>query len=277
MNNILLPTDGSILADFAYDLAHDIANRTASYIDVLAIVPAPSDAIFDRLGKLTADEGEDHRQLREQQKVIKERLTTWVQDKPDVRSVTVKIGRIEEDIVRYATEKDIDLIIMGTEGSHGLKELFIGSHTEHVVRSSPVPVLSLKSDRSKVFVKNLLLIGDFENIQQPNLTMIKELQRSFKARVHLLRINTPKSFLSTRKAMTNMQDFVAINGLDNVQTHIYCDESIEDGIVNFSQDNEMDVLMIGTHQRKGIDRLLTPSISEGVVNHIQQPILTFQL
>jgi len=48
-----------------------------------------------------------------------------------------------EDIVRYAAEHAIDLIVMGTHGRHGLRRLAMGSVAERVVRNAHVPVLTV--------------------------------------------------------------------------------------------------------------------------------------
>ena len=53
------------------------------------------------------------------------------------------------------------------------------------------------------------------------------------------------------------------------------DESVEKGIVNFSGETGIDFVAIGTHQRSGLSRLFKHSISEDIVNHVWQPILTF--
>lgn len=59
----------------------------------------------------------------------------------------VKEGRAYKEIVRYAEENKIDLIVMATRGLTGLEHLLIGSTTERVVRLSPVPVLTVGRER----------------------------------------------------------------------------------------------------------------------------------
>jgi nucleotide-binding universal stress UspA family protein len=49
-----------------------------------------------------------------------------------------------EEIVRFARDKDIDLIVMGTHGHTGLAHLFLGSVAEKVVRRAPCPVLTVR-------------------------------------------------------------------------------------------------------------------------------------
>jgi nucleotide-binding universal stress UspA family protein len=48
------------------------------------------------------------------------------------------------EIIRYAKERDIDLIVMGTHGRSGLVHVLLGSVTEKVVRKAPCPVLTVR-------------------------------------------------------------------------------------------------------------------------------------
>ena len=59
----------------------------------------------------------------------------------------VRIGTPADEIIRYATERDIDLIVMGTHGRSGVAHVVIGSVTEKVVRAAPCPVLVVRPRR----------------------------------------------------------------------------------------------------------------------------------
>lgn len=56
----------------------------------------------------------------------------------------VCIGRPFMEIVRYAREHEIDLIVLGTHGRGGLKQVLLGSVAERVVRKAPCPVLTIR-------------------------------------------------------------------------------------------------------------------------------------
>jgi nucleotide-binding universal stress UspA family protein len=56
----------------------------------------------------------------------------------------IRLGKPEDEIVRFATENNVDLIVMGTHGRTGLAHMLVGSVAERVVRSSKVPVLTLR-------------------------------------------------------------------------------------------------------------------------------------
>ena len=59
-------------------------------------------------------------------------------------------GQPADAIVRFAQERDIDLIVMGTHGRSGLQHVFLGSVAEKVVRQAPCPVLTVRHKRSAV-------------------------------------------------------------------------------------------------------------------------------
>lgn len=57
----------------------------------------------------------------------------------------IRLGKPEEEIVRFADENQIDLIVMGTHGRTGLAHLLVGSVAERVVRTSKVPVMTIRA------------------------------------------------------------------------------------------------------------------------------------
>lgn len=277
MKKILIPTDGSDLGDYAYDIAHRIAQKTGAEICALSVVTAPADVLFDKKGNVKMDGAEDLSSLLEQQEAAQEKLNKWLINKPDVKIAKVKIGHINQGIVEYIQKEQIDLVIMGTAGASGIEEWLRGSRTESVVRNSPTPVLSLKCDRSGDPIQNILLLNDFKEKRVMDLSIVKTLRSIFNADLHLLKINTPKDFEPNKTIKEEMRAFAMLNNLGDVTYHVYCDENVEKGIVNFSGETGIDFLAIGTNQRKGFGRLFKYSVSEGLVNHLWQPILTFSL
>ncbi len=63
----------------------------------------------------------------------------------DVETAVLR-GKTGQAIIDYATDHDIDLIVMGTHGRTGLDRLLIGSVAEKVIRESPIPVITVKPD-----------------------------------------------------------------------------------------------------------------------------------
>jgi nucleotide-binding universal stress UspA family protein len=275
MKKILIPSDLSELTDFAFDIAFKIAEKCDAQIEMLSIVPAPLNASFDNDGNIKTDMGSDLSELLAQKEAQQEKLAEWAKFKDRVSLTTTKIGHIDDTILRYVKENDINLITMGTTGAYGAKKWLSNSHAVKIIRNSPVPVLTLKCDRSDMEIKDLLFVADFHKPEKMDFDPVKTIVEALDVNLHLLKVNTQRDFLPNRTIRIAMEEFAELNDLANVQYHVYCDETVEKGITNFSADTGIELVAIGNHQRIGLSRMFKSSISEDVVNHIWQPILTF--
>ena len=66
-----------------------------------------------------------------------------------VKHASVKVGDASEEIVKYVNAEKIDLVVVGTHGRQGLEKIFFGSVAEKVIKTSPVPVLSINPWRKR--------------------------------------------------------------------------------------------------------------------------------
>ena len=138
-DRILLPTDGSDgmarVIEHAGELAraHDATVHALYVVDTASLSALPMDASLDGLHGLLQEEG-----VTAVEDV--ERLTPTDVDVEH----TVSEGAPSTQIVQCAREADCDVVVMGTHGRGGLNRLLLGSVAEHVVRSSSVPVLTVR-------------------------------------------------------------------------------------------------------------------------------------
>lgn len=97
----------------------------------------------------------------------------------------IEKGKMHKEVVRTAETIDADLIIMGTHGTSGFEEFWIGSNAYRVVNSSEIPVLTMqeKFDQDK-FSHIVVPIDDSRDTKQ-KLPMIAKLAKTFRTRVHL--------------------------------------------------------------------------------------------
>jgi nucleotide-binding universal stress UspA family protein len=189
----------------------------------------------------------------------------------------VEYGPIHILIQRIAKEKNADLIVMGTKGVSGLKEFMVGSNTEKIVRSAPVPVISIKKSVSAASIKNIVFPNTLGDNQDELMQRVKDLQTFFKATLHLVYINTPSNFKNDSETKPKMKAFVKRYLLKDVTTTVYNDVDQEEGLSSFTKDVKGDMVAMVTHGRKGLNRLMSGSIAEDVVNHIDCPIWTYRV
>ncbi len=170
-----------------------------------------------------------------------------------------------------------DLVIMGSYGVKGAKEMFVGSNTQKFLRYSNTPVLIIKDEKKDISFKNLVFCSDFTQDAVKNFLSIKELASLFQAKVHLLKVITPVNFQETSETLQAINEFVRLSNLSNYEIHIYNSISVERGILNFSQDNQIDVITIETHGRTGIAHLINGSVTEDLANRSSLPLLSMRM
>ena len=166
---------------------------------------------------------------------------------------------------------------MGSHGATGLKEMFIGSNTEKVVRNSEIPVLVVKKGVDIRQCKKFVFASDFSEEVIPSFGRFLKFAAKFAAEVDLLFVNTMHNFESTHDTSKRLHEFVANFEMPNYTLNIYNDTSVERGILNFTKDTDADIIALNTHQRKGLSSMFNDSISEDLVNHALKPVITFKI
>ena len=280
MKSILVPTDFSDQATYALDLAYDIAKKSGASIKVLNVVEAPQGESFSATGEASMGSGINSVYFVQLVENVKQRLVE-IDNDSRYADVTlegyVEIGNPYESISRTIVDHEVDLVVMGTRGSSGFEEVFVGSNTEKVVRRAHCPVLAVKEAVHADAIKNIVLATNLRDDHQELFTELTKLQQLFDATIHIVRINTPSSFENDRYYKTEMEKFAEQYGLTNYTLNVYNDSDEEDGIIYFAEQIHADMIAIGTHGRSGISRLLSGSIAEDVVNHAKRPVWTFKL
>jgi len=273
MKRILVPTDFSEQADNALKIAVQIAKTYGSEIFVIHSMETP----------LHLATSSDTGSLPESLFFIKlaEKRFSELRKKEYLDGIVLNeaIGRNEiyEDIEEACKKNKISLIIMGSSGASGFKEMFVGSNTEKVVRTSEIPVLVIKNDHPEFEVKDFVFASDFSKSGVGAFKKAQKFALKIGAKTHLLLVNTPANFKTSLQANALMEGFVKGMDMENYTFNIYNDTSVEKGILNFARHINAQLIGMGTHGRKGISHFFNGSISEDLVNHANMPIITFKI
>jgi nucleotide-binding universal stress UspA family protein len=280
MKTILVPTDFSKEADNALEVAAIIARNTDAKIELLHIVESIHEDSFSVSGTFIQEDGLDkvfilkmvEKAMKTMQQKIKVLPLEGIKVIPHV-----KVGSVYKNISNIIAENKVDLIVMGTQGATGIKEMFAGSNTEKVVRLAKCLVLSVKERADKFHLKNVVLATNFSDDAPVFLNRIKELQSIFNFKLHLLYVNTPMSFQSDAELGLTMDKFAKTHDLKNYSFNILNAYMEEEGIMVFADKVNADVVALSTHGKKGLSSLLLGSISQDMVNYSPKPILTYNV
>ncbi len=276
MKKILVPTDFSPHANSALHAAAVIAKKCNAEVILLHIIELPQQATDE------ISVGAEIPEVMFFKNAAENRLTQLAHSQilEGLKvSMVLKLDRTFLGVIQVAEVNEVDLIIMGSHGASGAKEMFIGSNTEKVVRSSEVPVLVIKEQLSTFEVKDFIFASDFsEGMKVPFLKALK-FNKVFGSKLHLLMINTPNNFKTTQVAEEQLTAFLSdtTTNQEEYELSIYNDISIEKGILNYAKKINADLIGVSTHGRKGISHFLNGSITEDLVNHSATSVLTFKI
>jgi nucleotide-binding universal stress UspA family protein len=276
MKKIMVPTDFSNEAEIALKVAAQIAKKFDSEIFLLHMLELPLDLIDPTSPRNSGDLPEALFFM----KLAHQRFSE-VMKKDYLKGIkvheTVEFHEAFDGIMEISKKHDCDVIIMGSSGRDGLKEIFIGSNTEKVVRHSEIPVLVIKKEVPIFEVKKFVFATDLDPETIPTFKQAMNFAHKLNSTVELVMVNTPGKFITTRDIDLKLE--IYSQGIDSEDFHfsVYNDVSVETGILNYSYKINADLIGISTHGRQGIAHFINGSLSEDLVNHSKTPIVTFKI
>lgn len=281
MKKILVPTDFSAHAEYALKVAAEIARKNNGEIFLLHMLELPALA-SDGIGESNAvgsstDVPEVMFFMEKTRERFEEVLNApYLQGIPVVEAI--QFERAFDGIIKHSKKHGIDLVVMGSHGASGFQEMFIGSNTEKVVRTSDIPVLVIKKEQESFNPAKFVFASDFsEEIKKP-FAKVVEFANTFETELHLVYINTPNNFKSTHATQKIVSDFAAQFDIRNgYTTDIYNDVNIEKGVLHFANSINADLIGMCTHGRQGLAHFFNGSVSEDLVNHAVRPVITFRI
>lgn len=274
MKRILIPTDFSKYSEEALKVAAQIAKKHNSEIILLHMLELPHNTSDIMGGGYTIPEI----------MLYKDKAISSLEKLMDSKylkglnvSEAIEFKKVPEGVLDASEKNNVDLIVMGSHGTSGFDELLIGSNAEKVVRFSKTPVLVVKKETTEFKARNFVFASDFSKETKEPFKKALEFAKIFDSNLFLVIISTPNSFKTTYAAEKIMHDFVADYDIENYSSHIYNDTNIENGIVNFANSVDADLIGLCTHGRTGLAHFFNGSIGENLVNHAIKPIITFKI
>lgn len=274
MKKILVPCDFSKPAINAFRTALDVARRSKGSVHLLNVIELP--AIHDPIiMPVVTFEKEFMKELKQKTNHHFEKLTARYKPDGVIVKSEIEFGSPARLITEFGRKKSFDLIIMGSHGASGIREYFVGSNAEKVVRQASSPVLITKS-YYKGAIRNIVFPNTLETEKQDDLIKkVKELQAFFKATVHILYVNTPTNFTADNITVDRLKQFAKNFMFRNYTLNVYNYPFEETGIIQFTKSIHGDLIAMGTHGRRGISHFMNGSLAEDVVNHAECPIWTY--
>lgn len=278
MKKILVPTDFSKAAFNALLIASQIASKSEDAVIELLHVEEPFDSGHAASGENLHQDMDDVFMLRILERVNKK--IAKIAQHPKFKNVkiqpVVKVGNVYEGIIAVISKHAPDLVIMGARGINDWDRFLIGSNTDKIVNSSSSPVLVVHKEDEEIEFNDIVFATNNEEDIHKSMAQLKTFQDLFNAKLHILRVITLSDFYTTAEAEKDLQSFALRYDLKNFETHQYNANYVEEGILQFAQDNKIDLVSIITHRHSFLQRLFS-HVSTEVINHSPKPVLAFNV
>ncbi|GAB4438265.1 MAG: universal stress protein [bacterium] len=147
IKKILCPTDFSDYSYEALEYAKDLAKTYNAKLYVLHVIFEPAEYTGFYVPHISFDKIKSEIEVGAK-KYMDEMRETKLKGVESVETIII-FGLPDEEIVKFATDKDIDLIVIGSAGKRGIEKFVFGSTAEKVVKKSPCPVLCIKMRNEK--------------------------------------------------------------------------------------------------------------------------------
>ncbi len=273
MKKIIVPLDFSEQSEYALKVAASLAKKHGSEILALHMLELNQ-------AMISSSEGFHPEQTVFLIKLAEKRFNKFL-DKPYLKGIQltpiIKHFKVFSEVNEVAQEHNAELIVMGSHGTDGLKEIFVGSNAERVVRNADIPVLIIKNEIENFKVDRFVFASDFKEENLLAFQKAKAFTDLLSAELDMVYVNTPgDSFLSTADTYERINQFLA-KANAGIEVSIYNDYSVERGILNYSENSGADAIGIPTHGRKGLSHFFMGSIGEDIANHSKIPVVTFKI
>ncbi len=293
IHRILLATDGSAYAARAEGYALFLASVWGTGLDVLSVLeflPGMNPAY--PINDMYLD------QLRKEA----DRHLSRLADRASSVGVSVRkhveIGIPSEKIAAVAREHGDDLVVVGTHGRTGLEHVLLGSTAERVIRGAPCPVLAVRGIKAgaaepadasvPIVVQRMLVPIDFSDCSLDALEYAVQVARRLNAAITILSVMEPVAYgldfslahpseLEAKRTRLGerLRDLTAaVTGCGLQADGVLRGGLPVDSILDYARSQAVDLIVMGTHGRRGISHLMNGSVTEAVLRRADCPVLT---
>lgn len=271
IERILLSTDGSEFSSGAERESIRIAKRFNAELHIVTVIETNPEFMALAPETLEKIELKTRRQIDElRQRAEKEGIKT-----------EIIIHEGEEPyrfIIDEAMKRGCNTIAMGRRGRTGLMKLMMGSQTARVIGHSPVSVLVIPR-KAKVDFKNIVIATDASRFSDHAAEEAIQIATETGASLYVITVTRPDASLERIKAsedsLLKIKASAEKDGIMVKTEHVRNrpHEKIYEAIVEFAEKNSADLIVIGSHGRTGLARLLMGSVAERVIGHSECAVL----
>lgn len=272
INKILIPIDFSETSLLALEHAANFCSKFNSSLYLLHVYKGRDIDVLPDIGLGATD----HESIKKKVITELEKLASGFNSDYGIEvDIEVKEGTIAKEIATTANEVDADMIVMGTHGTSGFEEYFIGSVAYKVVTASPLPVFTVQKHTKSKEYNNIFLGIDSSTHTRDKVSHVATLAKAFGSKVHLCSLITEEH--EDEKNIFNLKikqvkEYLDHKGVNYELCEVYGD-NIAEMVLEKSKELGAEMIAIMTEQEASTG-LFMGSYAQQIVNHSAIPVLS---
>jgi nucleotide-binding universal stress UspA family protein len=300
LHRILVPVDFSAQSEQAAIVAVELANRHMAEVTVLHVDPFPGAAaiavepVYIPPDLFTGLRADYNRRIDESLQRVESMLRAYKSPEVELRAQR-RTADVIDGIIEVATERDADLIVMGSSGLSGAARLLLGSVADKISRQAPCPVLILRAqtdeDRPQSPFRRVLVGIDYSLFSRP----IARLSMSLAAPgsiIELMHVWAPPYVSTLNTHLGGIESTEWINAVEKAraaeaeQLAIFRDElevagascfvgagHVPTALLDRADEIGADLLVLGAHGRRDLRERFTGTTSDRLLRHAKIAVL----
>lgn len=272
MIRILVPTDFSPTAERAFRFAAELASKTKGTIILFHVNEREEIPYFDSAEKKqeydTQLETKPLKKLqRLKKKVISPEMNVMV-------STIVSRPPVVKNLLSFARQNKVELIVMGTQGASGLKKTVVGSTTTRVVEKSRIPVLIIPEEYEWKDPKEIVFATNYHCEDRPALSFTLSVAKVFNSDVTVLHINSEENEKNNAHCFSNYAYFLQRTFSDSKIIFKELKSShIKDSLEHLRDIVSFDMMVMVRRNRRFLEKLFLKSFTKNMACTTNLPLL----
>jgi nucleotide-binding universal stress UspA family protein len=301
-HSILVPLDGSQIAEEALPLALSIANRAGAGLEIMRVhdICAVEDP---HCGWAPYNPAEDAMLMKQEQAYL-DAVTRRLGSAATVPVTSaLVVGLVVDRILDHVRIKPADLVVMTAHGRGPMSRFWLGSVADELVRHAPVPILMVRprddtqgpeaqptlrrmlipldgSEFAKQVREPAIALGSLMDAEYVLIRAVESRSPSAGPPVAAERKAAEQPRLEKQKAEAQAYLDGAVERLRaegfRVRARVVVAESVAAAVLEAARDENIDVIAVATHARSGFKRLLLGSVADKIVRGALTPVLVYQ-
>lgn len=275
MYSILVPYDFSETSKKALQHAGVIAAKKKGKVNVLHVLETGEGSSFHTQG-YSPKKAAFQMAMARMVKKLKERLNMEIPTLINLDflgKAEIKPAQFEHTIVDVILAQDADLIVMGTKGFQGSKELIISSTTQRIASACDVPLIVVKKDTPYSDYSQVVYASHFDETHSNEMNQFAQFLNNLNADLDLLKVNGNKpvqeGFIDRLNGVAHSLQFNEANA----QAAVVRSDEVEEAIQLYLDKKQANLLTVNAHQIGGLGRFFGENTVEHLINQTDRPVM----